>query len=53
MIAAGAGLGLYGPQIFSLGGWVTAVLLIGFALVGLGVYRREVRRGQAATGLEQ
>jgi hypothetical protein len=53
MVAAGAGIGLYGPDIFSLGGWVAAVLLIGFAFVGRGVYLREVRRGQASAGLEQ
>lgn len=53
MVAAGAGIGLYGPNIFSLGGWITAVLLIGFALIGRGVYRRESRRGGAAAGLER
>jgi hypothetical protein len=34
LVVIGAGLALYGPEIFSLGGWVTAVLLIGFAFLG-------------------
>ncbi len=34
LILAGAGLALYGPAIFSLGGWVTAFCLILFAFVG-------------------
>ncbi|MFV9503680.1 MAG: DUF7010 family protein [Oscillochloridaceae bacterium umkhey_bin13] len=34
LVLAGAGLGMYGPPIFSLGGWITAVLLIGFAFLG-------------------
>jgi hypothetical protein len=34
LVVAGAGLGLYGPDVFSLGGWVTAVLLIAFAFIG-------------------
>lgn len=34
LILSGAGLGIYGPQIFSLGGWVTGILLIIFAFAG-------------------
>jgi len=34
LILAGAGLGLYGPQIFSLGGWFTRVMLMIFAFAG-------------------
>ena len=34
LILAGAGLGLYGPQIFSLGGWFTGVMLMIFAFAG-------------------
>jgi len=34
LLLAGAGLGLYGPAIFSLGGWVTAAILILFAFIG-------------------
>lgn len=34
LILIGAGLALYGPPIFSLGGWVTGVILIVFAFLG-------------------
>ncbi len=34
LVVAGAGLALYGPPVFSLGGWLTAALLIGFAFAG-------------------
>lgn len=34
LVILGAGLALYGPDIFSLGGWITAILLIAFAFLG-------------------
>jgi hypothetical protein len=34
LVVLGAGLALYGPDVFSLGGWVSAVLLIVFAFWG-------------------
>lgn len=34
LVVVGAGLALYGPPIFSLGGWLTGVVLIGFAFAG-------------------
>jgi hypothetical protein len=34
LVVIGAGLALYGPGVFSLGGWITAVLLIAFAFIG-------------------
>lgn len=34
LVVAGAGLALYGPPLFSLGGWLTGALLIGFAFAG-------------------
>lgn len=34
LIFCGAGIALYGPPIFSLGGWVTGAILILFALIG-------------------
>ncbi len=34
LVVAGAGLALYGPPIFSLGGWLTGVVLIAFAWLG-------------------
>jgi hypothetical protein len=41
LVVIGAGLALYGPEVFSLGGWVTAVLLIGFAFLGRNLVLRE------------
>ena len=34
LILTGTGLALYGPAIFSLGGWLTGVILIVFAFLG-------------------
>lgn len=34
MVVGGAGLGLYGPPIFSLGGWLGGALLLIFAFAG-------------------
>ena len=34
LVVSGAMLALYGPQIFSLGGWFTGVVLIMFAFAG-------------------
>ncbi|NCC34592.1 MAG: hypothetical protein EOM24_21635 [Chloroflexia bacterium] len=41
LVVAGAGLALYGPDMFSLGGWVTALLLIAFAFIGRHLILRE------------
>ena len=41
LIMGGAGLALYGPQMFSLGGWITAFLLIIFAFIGRRLVLRE------------
>lgn len=41
MVAAGAGIGLYGPDTFSLGGWAGAGLLIAFAFIGRAISLRE------------
>lgn len=38
LVFGGAGLALYGPDVFSLGGWLTAITFILFAFVG----RRQV-----------
>jgi hypothetical protein len=43
LVAAGAGLALYGPPIFSLGGWLTGAVLIAFAFAGRHVVLREER----------
>jgi hypothetical protein len=41
LIGAGLMLGLYAQDTFSLGGWVTAVVLLLFAFIGRGVALRE------------
>ena len=41
LVIAGAGLGLYGPPIFSLGGWFTGVVLIVFAFLGRATVLKE------------
>ncbi len=47
LIAGGVGLGLYGPDVFSLGGWISALVLLVFAFVGRSVVMQEERK-QAA-----
>lgn len=44
LVAIGAGLGLYGPPLFSLGGWITAAILILFAFIGRRAVLQEERR---------
>ncbi|MBU7008801.1 DUF7010 family protein [Phosphitispora fastidiosa] len=34
LILGGTGLALYGPPVFSLGGWLTGLILIVFAFLG-------------------
>ncbi|WP_033541234.1 DUF7010 family protein [Planococcus sp. CAU13] len=41
LIFCGAGLALYGPPIFSLGGWLTGAILILFALIGRAIVLSE------------
>lgn len=41
LVVVGAGLALYGPGVFSLGGWITATLLISFAFIGRHLVLRE------------
>ena len=45
LILGGAGIGLYGPDVFSLGGWIGAAVLIVFAFVGRSVVLKEEKRG--------
>lgn len=47
LILGGTGLALYGPNIFSLGGWLTAVILIVFAFLGRDLVLREEKRNLA------
>jgi len=44
LVVIGAGLALYGPDIFSLGGWITAILLIAFAFLGRYLVLQEEKR---------
>lgn len=41
LVVAGAGLALYGPPIFNLGGWLTGLTLIAFAFAGRYLVLRE------------
>lgn len=45
LVVAGTGLALYGPPIFSLGGWLTGAVLIAFAFAGRHVVLKEENRG--------
>ena len=47
LVVAGAGLALYGPPIFSLGGWFTGVVLIVFAFWGRAIVLKEERLSSA------
>ena len=44
LIAAGVGIGLYGPDQFSLGGWISAVIFVIFAFVGRSTVLKEEGR---------
>lgn len=41
LIISGAALALYGPPMFSLGGWVTGLLLITFSFIGRSIVLKE------------
>jgi hypothetical protein len=47
-VAGGLLLGLYGPRIFALGGWVTAVILSAAAFTGRMAVQREARSNGGA-----
>ena len=47
LVVGGAFLALYGPQVFSLGGWITGVLLIVFAILGRQKVLKEESQNQA------
>ena len=44
LVLGGIMLGIYGPPIFSLGGWITGCLLITFAFVGRHIVLSEVSK---------
>ncbi|HSJ52199.1 MAG TPA: hypothetical protein VLC52_00510 [Anaerolineae bacterium] len=46
LVGGGLVIGLYGPGPFALGGWLTGLVLLAFAFVGLAVARRENRDGR-------
>ena len=41
LVVGGVGIGMYGPDVFSLGGWVGAVVLAVFAFVGRSLILKE------------
>jgi hypothetical protein len=43
LLGAGIAIAMYLPMSFSLGGWLTAVVLLVFAFVGRWVVQREVQ----------
>jgi len=49
LVVGGALLGIYGPSIFSLGGWLTAVALIIFAFLGRAIVRKEEQQNVCRT----
>lgn len=44
LVVVGTGLALFSPDFFSLGGWITAVLLIIFAFIGRHLVLQEEKR---------
>ncbi|MDP3387567.1 MAG: hypothetical protein Q8S24_10050 [Eubacteriales bacterium] len=46
LILIGTGLAMYGPPVFSLGGWVTGIILIVFAILGRSVVLKEEKSHQ-------
>lgn len=49
LIGAGVTIGLYIPSVFSLGAWLTAVVLLLFAFIGRGVALRESQQAQSVS----
>lgn len=41
LVLSGTGLALYGPQVFSLGGWFTGLILVIFAFIGRHIVLKE------------
>lgn len=50
LIAGGLGIGLYGPEVFSLGGWLSAAVLIIFAFAGRSALLKEERSENFSAG---
>lgn len=51
LVIAGAGLALYGPPIFSLGGWLTGGVLLAFAFAGRQIVLQEEKQGKRSSSL--
>jgi hypothetical protein len=49
LVVGGTLLAAYGPSIFSLGGWLTAVALIIFAFLGRAIVRKEEQQNTVTT----
>jgi len=47
LVVAGAGLAMCSPDVFNLGGWITAVLLIVFAFIGWHLVLREEKHDES------
>ena len=53
LIIGGVALGFYAPDMFSLGGWLSAVALIAFAFIGRKVARNEDNQDSIITSAGQ
>jgi len=51
LILTGAFLALYGPSIFSLGGWITGIVLILFAFIGRALVLKEEKNDKKAENI--
>ena len=47
LIICGTGIGMFGSDAFTLGGWISAVILIMFAFIGRGVILKEEGRNHS------
>ncbi|MDW7660209.1 MAG: hypothetical protein SCL54_02160 [Bacillota bacterium] len=50
LIVGGIYFALYGPQMFSLGGWFTGIALIVFAIIGRTIVLNEEKNGMSQVG---
>jgi hypothetical protein len=53
LIIGGAGIALFGSDAFTLGGWISAVILIIFAFIGRGVILKEESRDTHESRIER
>ena len=50
LVVGGTGLALYGPQVFSLGGWLTGLTLLVFSFIGLSLVLKEEQYTRQSKG---